>query len=64
MQSFSEIMITVPVRGGEGNSLPMSCSATCKESWISLVTYESKYDVMWLAADVSMERNMVICPFA
>jgi hypothetical protein len=50
----AEIMITVSVRG---DSLPMSCSATCKESWISLVTYESKCDVMWLAADVSMERE-------
>jgi hypothetical protein len=48
-------MVTAPVRGGD--SLPMSCSATCKESWISLVTYESKRDVMWLAADVSMARE-------
>ena len=47
-------MITVPVRK---DSLPMSCSATCKESWISLVTYESKCYVMWLAANVSMERE-------
>lgn len=58
----AEIIITVPVgERHQQDSLPMSCSATCEESWISLVTYESKRDVMWLAADVSMEP---IYPFA